>query len=273
MMAGYNVCRFQKSAFEAGRWWPAVSGSLERMILPYLVLMTPVLLLSGAAKSWGWFALVSVFTVDDAARGPLFAYWFIETVFHALLVTVLLFSLPPVRRFSAARPFSFGLLLLALALVAKLLVPAYVFDDRNPMSLTIDAQYYLYALGWLAFVARGRVQLLVVLALTVALGSWDYGPGASRQLWLGLAMAALLFVPDVAVPRWLAGPLLRIAAAGYFIYIAHVLVNQTLRFRLGLDAAPLLNLALLLPLSILAGLVFEAGWNAAMAGLRRLRRA
>jgi acyl-CoA synthetase (AMP-forming)/AMP-acid ligase II len=273
MMAGYNVCRFQKSAFEAGRLWPALAGTFERMILPYLVLMTPVLLLSGATKNWGWFALVSVFTVDDAERGPLFAYWFIETVFHALLVTVLLFSVPAVRRLSAARPFTFGLLLLALALVAKLVVPAYVFDDRNPVSLTIDAQYYLYALGWLAFVARGRAQLLAVLALAVVLGSWDYGPGASRQLWLGLAMAALLFVPDVPVPRWLAGPLLRIAAAGYFIYIAHVMVNQVLRFRLGLDDVPVANLLLLLPLSIVAGLLFEAGWNAMVAGVRRLRRA
>lgn len=273
MMAGYNVWRFQKSAFEAGRWWPAVAGSFERMILPYLVLMTPVLLLSGATKNWGWFALVSVFTVDDAERGPLFAYWFIETVFHALLVTVLLFAVPAVRRFSAARPFSFGLVLLALALAAKLLVPAYVFDDRNPNSLTIDAQYYLYALGWLAFVARGRTQQLAVLALTVVLVGWDFGPGASRHVWMGLAMAALLFVPDAPVPRWLAGPLLRIAAAGYFIYIAHVLVNQTLRFRLGLDDAPMVNLVLLLPLSIVAGLLFEAGWNALVAGVRRLRRA
>jgi hypothetical protein len=243
------------------------------MILPYLVLMTPVLLLSGAAKNWGWFALVSVFTVDDAERGPLFAYWFIETVFHALLATVLVFSLPPARRLSAARPFSFGLILLALALVAKLLVPAYVFDDRNSVSLTIDAQYYLYALGWLACVARGRAQLLAVLALAVLLTGWDYGLGSSRQAWLGFAMAALLFVPDMPVPRWLAGPLLRIAAAGYFIYIAHVLVNQTLRFRLGLDDAPLVNLLLLLPLSILAGLAFEAGWNVLAAGLRRRRSA
>jgi acyl-CoA synthetase (AMP-forming)/AMP-acid ligase II len=273
MMAGYNVCRFQKAAFDSGRTWAAVAGTFERMVVPYLVLMTPILLASGAAMSWGWFALVSVFTVHDWERGPLFAYWFIETVFHALLVTVLLFQLAPLRRLSAARPFVFGLLLLALALVAKVLVPAYVFDDANPMSLTIDAQYYLYALGWLACVARGRMQQLVVLALTLVLSGWDYGLFASRQLWLGFAMAALLFVPDVAVPRWLAGPLLRIAAAGYFIYIVHVLVNHVLRFRLGLAETPMVNLLLLLPVSIVAGLAFEAAWNALMAAVRRLRRA
>jgi acyl-CoA synthetase (AMP-forming)/AMP-acid ligase II len=264
LMAGYNIARFQKTAFEAGRTGTAVAGALERMILPYFALMIPILLASNAAKSWGWFGLVSVFTVDDAQRGPLFAFWFIETVFHALIVTILLFRVPPLRRLSRSRPFGFGMLMLALAMAAKILVPLYLFDNSNPKSLTIDAQYYLYALGWLAMVARSGWQKAVVLGLAVVLVGLDHGWLSSRQVWLGLALAALLAIPSLPMPRRLAPPVLRIAAAGYFIYVSHIPMNQIVRFVLHVDGPPLLNVALLLPLSVAGGLLFELVWSRSM---------
>ena len=271
LLAGYNLARFQRSAFEAGRTRPALLGTLERMILPYWLLMIPMVFASNAARSWGWLALISVFTVEaGSARGPLFAFWFIETVFHALLITVLLFQLPPLRRLSRERPFAFGLVLLALGVAAKVLVPLYVFDDANPKSLTVDAHYYLYALGWMALVARTGWQKAIVLAVAAVLVGLDHGLLSQRQLWLTLALAAVLYIPAVPVPRWLAGPVLRVAAASYFIYIVHVVMHHVVRFSLGLDGQPALAIPALLLSSIIGGLVFEALWS---RGLRRLSTA
>ncbi|MBC7520073.1 MAG: AMP-binding protein [Sandarakinorhabdus sp.] len=270
LIAGYNLARFQKSAFETGRTWPALSGALERMILPYYVLMVPLVIFSNVPKSWGWFALVSVFTVSDWDRRPLFAFWFIETVFHALLVTILLFQLPPVRRFSRALPFVFGLVLLALAMAARVLVPLYIFDDINPFSLTVDAHYFLYALGWLALVARGRAQQIVALALAVGLACLAYGVESPRPWWLGVAMIGLLFVPSLPVPRRLAAPLLRLASASYFIYIIHVVISHVLRHVLYLDNGPVVNVVTLLGTSAVGGLLFERLW---LGGAVRLSRA
>ncbi|GGE11934.1 AMP-dependent synthetase [Polymorphobacter glacialis] len=276
LMAGYNLARFQRSAFEAGRTGPALTGSLERMILPYMVVMIPLLLASGAAWSWGWFTLVSVFTVDDAQRGPLFAFWFIETVFHALLLTILVFKVPPLRRLSRARPFVFSLALLAGALAAEILVPRYVFDDANPVSLTIDAQYYLYVLGWMALIARGRWQVMTVVVLVVVLSGWDYGLMSARQTWLSLAIATLLAVPWVPVPDRAAAIVLRIASAGYFIYISHVMMAHLLKYRFDLAGQTEIMVPALLVLSVVAGLVFERAWMAAggliSRNFRRLRR-
>jgi acyl-CoA synthetase (AMP-forming)/AMP-acid ligase II len=265
MMAGYNLARFQRTAFEAGRPWPALRGALERMILPYYLLMIPMLMVSDAAKSWGWFALVSVFTVSDLERGPLFAFWFIESVFHALLLTILLFQLPAVRTFSARRPFGLALVLVALGVAARLLVPRYLFDNANVMPLTVDGLYYLFALGWAALVARGRAQQALVVALALGLTLADYGLASSRPWWLALALAALFLVPAVALPRALAAVLLRIASAGYFIYVAHVPVVHLLRHVLHVPSAPLVALPLLVVASVAAGLLFERLWQSGRA--------
>jgi hypothetical protein len=264
LIAGYNLARFQKSAFEAGRTRAALFGALERMILPYYVLMVPLLVFSDTPMNWGWFALVSVFTASDWDRGPLFVFWFIETVFHALLLTILLFQLPPVRRFSRARPFGFGLALVALAMAARVLVPRYVFDDFNAYSLTVDAQYFLYALGWLALVARGRVQQIVVLVLAIGLALLAYGVDSSRPWWLGLSLALLLFVPTLALPRWLAAPVLRLASAGYFIYVVHVVINYVLRYKLSFELSPAAHVVILLVASAVGGLLFERLWLGGM---------
>jgi hypothetical protein len=265
MMAGYSLARFQKTAFEAGRTWPALGGALERMILPYYLLMVPILLASETTKNWGWFALVSVFTVIDTERGPLFAFWFIESVFHALLVTILLFQLPWVRRFSMNSPFALALGLVAIGVAARVLVPRYLFDNANPMPLTVDGLYYLFALGWAALVARGRRQQALVVVLALGLAIVDYGLASSRPWWLALALLAIFCVPAVSLPRMLAGGVLRIASAGYFIYVAHVLVVHLLRYELHLTAEPLVAIPIVLLASVAAGLLFERGWQAGFA--------
>ena len=268
LLAGYNFARFQRTAFERGEWWPAVRGALERMILPYYLLMVPLLLLSTAQKSWGWFALVSVFTVED--RGPLFAFWFIETVFHALLLMVLIYAIPPLRRLSAARPVTMGLGLLIFALAMKLLVPRYIFDDFNAISLTIDAQFWLYVLGFLALVARGWAlrAVLVLMAFTIAF--WDYGELSSRPWWLAGALALLLFVDAVPVPSRLAGPILRIAAASYFIYVVHVPLHHIVHFVLHLSDKPIISIPVMLVGSVVGGLLFEALWSRAILMVKTL---
>lgn len=272
-MAGYNLARFQKSSFEAGRTKPALTGALERMILPYYLLMIPMLLGSRAAMNWGWFALVSTYTVNDYERGPLFAFWFIEAVFHALLVTILLFQLPLVRRWSRAAPFAVALGLVGIGVAARILVPMFLFDDSNAISLTVDAQYYLYALGWAALVARGRGQQLLVLALALGLTLTDYGLASSRPWWLATGIAALFLLPGVRLPRGLAGPLLRMASAGYFIYVAHVVVIHVLRNIVHIGNDPVVAIPAVLVTSVIAGLVFERIWLAGFAIVsRRWRR-
>lgn len=261
MMAGYHLARFQRPALEAGRARAALTGALERLVLPYLLVMVPLLLLSKADKSWSWFAMLSVFFVDDQARGPMLFFWFIETVFHALLITLLVFRVPALRRLSRNAPFSFSMLLLGGGLAAHLLVPALLFRKDNPFTFTIDGHYWLYALGWAAAVHRRRWQEGLLLAVALGIGWLDFGNGSSRPLWLAGSLLLLLSVPSLPVPAPLHPVVMRTAASGYFIYIAHALVNHTLKFELNIADRSAGFILLFLASSIAAGLVAARLWN------------
>lgn len=266
LLAGYNFARFQRHAFEHGHSWPALKGALERLILPYYLMMVPLLFFSEAQKSWGWFALVSTYTVD--VRGPLFPFWFIEAVFHALLLMILIYAVPAMRQFSRTSPVVFGFVLLVFALGMKLVINRYVFDDFNAVSLTVDAQFWLYAAGFAALSLRQTGERLLLVGIVLMAALLDYGLFSSRGWWLLLVLLPLLFRPLVPVPSWLARPVLRLAAAGYFIYIVHVPLHHVVRFVFGLSDRPLLSITLLLLSSLIGGLVFEALWSRVMQSIK-----
>ncbi|WP_199555325.1 AMP-binding protein [Sandaracinobacteroides hominis] len=265
LLAGYSFARFQRTAFERGHPGPVLKGSVERMILPYFLFMIPMLLFSNAQWSWGWFLMLSTWTVE--VRGPLFAFWFLETVFHALLLMALLYLLPPVRRLSKVRPFETGLLFLLFAVLLKMFVPHTLFGVPDTFGHRVNLHFYLYVLGFLVAVSRGTRQRLIVLALAIGLGAWDFGLQASREYWLALGAAALLFVAAAPVPARLAGPLLRIAAASYFIYVIHVPLHHVVHFVLKLPE-PWVSVPVLLVSSAVAGLAFDAAWSRGMSWVK-----
>ncbi len=269
LLAGYSFARFQRTSFERGAPGPVLRGTLERLILPYYLVMVPMLLASEAQRSWGWFALVSVFTVEY--RGPLFAFWFIETVFHSLLLMAALYAIPGVRRWTARNPFGTGLALLLLAVAMWVLLPSTPLGAGDVAGHRLHQHFYLYALGFLAAVARGRRERLIVLGLGVAAAASILGMSGARAFWLAAGLAAILFVPAVPVPARMAGPLLRVAAASYFIYVVHVPLHHLLHFELGLRDLPLLNVPMLLLLSIGFGLLFEIVWSRLVLFVRNWR--
>lgn len=256
-LAGYNLARFQSDALLRGEPGSAILGSLYRVILPYLVLAAVMLPVSEADKSLGWLFLVSVFTVEF--RGPLFAFWFIESVFHALLITCVLFLVPAVRNFARARPFESALIFIAGAVATKYAVPP-LWNDGRTFHLTVDALLYNYFLGWAAYMAGTKFQKLIVLAIAVVLAGLDYGILNSRQLWLSVSLAVVMFTRGFRLPNLPSSLLLNLAAASYFIYLTHVLVVHVVVHMLGIE-----NPALTIPAVLLAsasmGWAYAQIWN------------
>lgn len=79
-------------------------------------------------------------------------------------------------------------------------------------------------------------------------------------------------MPGVRLPRWIAVPLLRIASAGYFIYVSHVVAVHVLRHMLSVSSDPIISIPALLVTSVVAGLAFERAWLAGFAKVSRLVR-
>lgn len=257
-LAGYNLARFQQRRLVTGDNLLVVSDSFWRLLVPYFVLMVPMLLASKADRSIGWFFTVSTFTVDY--RGPLFAFWFIESVFHALLIVTLLFLLPAVRRMSVARPFLLAMLLVGAGAVVKFAVPLF-WSDGKPIHLSVDQWLYLYMLGWALFTARTTGQKVVVFVLAVALCYADWGLMSSRAFWPSLAFAFLLVVPQVSLPRPVTWGALMIAQASYFVYLAHVLGNHFLIVGHPVTPYPFWNSVILVSVSVGVGVAYAWSWR------------
>lgn len=257
-LAGFNLARFQQASLLAGRIRPAITGTLYRVIAPYLVLMAVLLPVSEADKSFAWPMLLSVFTVEF--RGPLFSFWFIESVFHALLITCSLFLIPSLRRVARERAFATALGLVAAATAFKYLTPL-VWNDGRDIHLTVDAWLYCYFLGWAAYTAETRMQRLTVVALAAALASLDYGAPSSRAFWLTAGLAVVLFTPRITLPRVTASAILALAGASYFIYLVHSLVVHFVVLTGHFSSSPFFNIPVVLGASAVLGLAYAMIWN------------
>ena len=257
-VAGYNLARFQRDNLLKGSVVPAVLGSFYRVILPYLLCVLVILPTSEADKSIGWPLLVSVYTVEF--RGPLFAYWFIESVFHALLLTCALFLAPPFRRLARARPFASAVGLVAFATAFMVLMPL-LWNDGREKHLTFDAWLYAYYLGFAAYLARNLWQkgLLVVIAAAVA--GAQYGWFNPREVWLAIGLLVVLFIPRLKLPTIANRAVLAVAASSYFIYLMHVFAAHVLIVKGTGISSPFIRFALLWTSSVLLGMAYAWGWN------------
>lgn len=265
MLAGYNLARFQSANLIAGQAGVPIRGTFMRVILPYLLLMALMLPMSHADWSIGWPLLVSTFTVDF--RGPLFAYWFIETVFHALLILSALFLIPPVRRLAADRPLAFAIGLILFGAALHYGVPL-IWTDGREKALTVDAWFYVYAMGWGLRSVKDRRGQALIFAIGALLLAAHWGPFGSRALWPVGAAVALLLVPTLRVPAQLASGLKAIAGDSYFIYLVHVIVVHLVIFQFALSDDPLVRILLVIGFSLAAGLAYARGWRLATAMVR-----
>lgn len=265
-LAGYSLARFQGEALLKGSTGPAIQGAVYRVILPYLLCVTVLLLGSHSESSISWFFLLSVFMTKP--HGTVFVYWFIETLFHALLVTCGLFRLPPVRRYAAARPFGFSLALIA---GAALLIPARaaLWPHDHEMHFTVDAWLYAYYLGWGARIARGPWQKALLVVLAALFSGAQYGLGSSREILLTLGLAVVMFTPRLKLPNLAGRAVLELAAASYFIYLAHAFTMHVLIVSGSQIRAPMARIALLWSSSIVLGLAFARTWNFVVPRARR----
>lgn len=258
-MAGFSLARFQGDALRKGEIGVPIAAATYRIVLPYAVCLAVILLLMPTELPRGSLALVSVFAVRHV--DPLRAYWFIETLFHALLITCALFLAPPVRRLATARPFGFALLLVAGATALMGAMPL-IWTDGMATHLTIDAWLYAYYLGWAAYVAGQPWQKALVVALAAVIAGFQYHFPNFREIWLTAALALVMFAPRLKAPSLVNSAILTLASASYFIYLMHVFAFRALELHGGRIHVALLRVGLLWVGSVAAGLGFAWAWNA-----------
>ncbi|WP_194745209.1 hypothetical protein [Thermaurantiacus tibetensis] len=95
------------------------------------------------------------------------------------------------------------------------------------------------------------------MALGGALAALDWGGHSTYVPWAVSALAVILFVPKLPLPRPLAWPVVTVAQASFTIYLTHLIVINLMELRLGV-VAPWITLVLALAFGVSVWFLQEA---------------
>ncbi len=231
LLVGVTLGRFQRQSL--------LQQNFTRFFRPLVgVLSLYYFLLAGYALYWGtipWASVLLVgnvgFTSPDTHLMLPYSFWFIEVFVQTMLIWAGLFLVPAVRRTAAEAPFELGLVLLAGALAARAAGPV-LWPVDEPQIFTIWWVFPLAVFGWCVVYADTPARkLLLVAAALLVMPALAYAGGNWVGAWIryGLqvpVILALLYLPAVRVPAWLARTLVSIAAATFHIYLFHGFVPE-----------------------------------------------
>jgi acyl-CoA synthetase (AMP-forming)/AMP-acid ligase II len=273
VLVGVSLARFQPGNFSR--------GDRKALLRPLLTVLVPyAALLAGYAVAWGEVPWASVFLVGnfgfaDPDRHTMlpYLYWFVELFTQILLIFTGLSFLPKARQAVAQNPFYAGLFVLGLAVAARFVAPFFI-EIGNRQIFTLYWNFYLVALGWCAFHAPGLRSKSLLAGFAAML---FFILGFVDGVWIGTTIKylivfsgflALVYLPAVAMPRWLFLGLMPAAAASYHIYLFHRLVPDVMMVPLhGTSIAP----ALFHVTAIVGGLALGiAAWFVQRTIIRRL---
>lgn len=257
MLSGYNFSRYQRTRLVEGGGFSVLASFFKRIIVPYYVILITYFTVKQTLDVPSLLLVSNFYGRSGSLLEP---YWFLEALLQCMIIFVGLFSLPPVKGAAARDPWTFGLALLAAALVVRV-VTYTLFQHGGLVDRTPDAVFYLLAFGWCLHQAttRERRLLLTGIALIITLlqvagpeNIWNRLPfpsSASHALWFMASAGLILWAPRLLLPNVLHAAVGAIATASFYIYLTHGVPVHFLVQVFGVD-----NLALVLPVSVLVGL-------------------
>lgn len=268
MLAGFSMASFQFSQLEKGHVWPILKGTFSRIVFPYYLVMTALVVLFSIPLTPSWYLLITVFT-EQEARMPLFMFWFIESLIHAILLSCVLFLIPAFRDRMRRTPFVTSLAM-AVAAFAFGLLGREVWRNGGDVNLTFDGWLYLFFLGWAVAFAKSNTQKALLVVLALAATGWQFiETQPSRVFWLSLATAVLLWVPKMTLHRTAVHWIAYISSTTFFMYLMHLMVVQVIRFESPINFPPVLDILLVFGGTVIAGIIYSEIWR---FGLTRLAR-
>ncbi|WHO76258.1 AMP-binding protein [Rhizobium sp. BT03] len=271
LLVGFSLARFQSGHFLAGNFRPALRPAIN-VLVPYFLIVAAYGL-AWRTVPWASVTLTGNFGYAEPERHEMlpYLYWFIETYAQTLLVFLMVFAVPDVRRLARAQPFAFSLALLALAVAARFSLPL-LFDVGRRQIFTLYWGLHLAMFGWCAGLAGRKAQRIILTAIAAAvlgyLAFWE-------TLWIGTtvkyltifaALLALLYLPRIHLPVRLGRLVTLIAVSAFPTYLLHRFVPELLMP----EAAAVLPAPLFHLLAISGGLALGVIANKIAADLRNL---
>ncbi|ANM14031.1 MULTISPECIES: AMP-binding protein [unclassified Rhizobium] len=271
LLVGFSLARFQSGHFLAGNFRHALRPAIN-VLIPYFLIVAAYGL-AWRTVPWASVTLTGNFGYAEPERHEMlpYLYWFIEAYAQTLLVFLLVFAVPDVRRLARAHPFAFSLALLGLAVAARFSLPL-LFDIGRRQIFTIYWGLHLGVFGWCAGLAGKTAHRIILTAVAAAvlgyLAFWE-------TLWIGTtikyltifaALLALLYLPRIHLPARLGRVVTLIAVSAFPTYLLHRFVPELLMPQ----AAAVLPAPLFHLLAISGGLALGVIANKIATDLRNL---
>jgi acyl-CoA synthetase (AMP-forming)/AMP-acid ligase II len=276
MTAGYNSSRFQRDRMIAQGRWALVWHFFARLIVPYYLILAIYEMASHNHIGWRTIILINTYWRDPGIGiNSMVQFWFIQALFHCVVLAVLLFQIGPIRRVAQRTPWRFALTMTAGAWLLKVgaahVLPAQMIAYAE---FRTDAWAYAFALGWLANAAESSARKWLAVTIGFVLVGLDWGFVNTHSIAMLCAMAAILFLPRIRLWTPLAQLVAFLAQATFYIYLTQGLAINLIRERLHIDWVPLMVLV-----AVIFGSVAFLGWQALLRRvgpdltMRLLRRA
>jgi hypothetical protein len=236
-VAGFNFGRFHLTGGSRGDRVRHLLTSVSRVVAPSVLWLGAVAVTTHQV-GWTNVLLLNAVLGPSGWAEPQWWYWFIEALVGILLALTAALAVPWFDRLERRWSFGLPVALAALGLLTRYdLVELAAGDEIHRASVV----FWLFALGWATVKAtrswqRGLVSALVVLTVPGFFGQ------PARETIVVTGMLALVWLPAVRVPDWLARPVGVLAAASLYIYLVHGQIYPHLEDRFPL-LATLLSLA------------------------------
>lgn len=261
MTAGYNSNRFQRDRMLAPGRWQIAGQFFARLIVPYFLILGVYWAFSDNHIGWRSFTLVTNYWRDPGAgSGSMVQFWFIQALFHCILILLMLFHIPIVRRYAAQFPWRFALVLVTGAAIVKFGEPLLSGDWTE--TFRTHGWAYVFALGWMVNEANNPGRKWFAVLASYLLAALDWGFINSHSLFLLAAVLAILFVPRIKLWAPLAKAVAFLANATFFIYLTQGIAISLIYEQLNIHAVPLM-----LILALLSGSMAYLGWQMVLRAL------
>lgn len=247
MTAGYNSNRFQRDRMLTSGRWQLAGQFFVRLIVPYFLILGVYWAFSNNHVGWRSFTLMTNYWRDPGvAAGSMVHFWFIQALFHYILILLILFQIPSIRRHAAQFPWHFALVLVAGATVIKFGAPLLLGDMAESYPFMTHDWAYAFALGWVANEANSPRRKWHIVLATYLLSALAWGFLDSHSLFLLAAVLAILFVPRIKLWTPLAKAAAFLAGATFFIYLTQGIAITLIREHLHIRTFPFTSITALL---------------------------
>ena len=222
-LVGLNLARFQLAPGERRTRVRRLGASLRDLMVP------SVLWIGGVALLTGMYTWPTALMLNGVLGPPQWTdqwqFWFLEAAAWHLVALAVVLSVPRLHLAEQRRPWRFGLVWLALAMLARL---AVVGVEAGPVErYSVLGVAWLVPLGYLATRASGTRHRLLLSAL-IPLCTMGFFGETARELVVVVGLLLVVWVPRILLPRLLARGLGTLASASLFIYLTHWVVYPPL---------------------------------------------